>query len=241
MNGAWAIRLALGDASALVSLRLVPGVEVATGAESLWARGRNLDPTLKALLRGLPLEARYRWQIDDRLLEIGRRIPTSALPSGPWVPIAEWLTPRLPTPALPGALPAPTPLTLEPSSQEQSASLLLAELSDWEDYASTCAEIRLSRLSFAVNHEHRVLIHGEPLPPLEGLRWTVIEGIGIPIGHTWSPAVSAGLLAEAMGATPHALLLWFSSGQVERIQWENFLPATRANIRATAATRSLAS
>ncbi|HNC99918.1 MAG TPA: hypothetical protein PKW90_27575, partial [Myxococcota bacterium] len=235
------IRLALGEASALVSLRLVPGVEVATGAESLWARGRNLDPILEALLRGLPLEARYRWQLDDRLLEVGRRIPTTALPSGPWVPIAEWLTPRLPTPALPGTLPAPTPLTLEPSSQERPARLLLAELADWEDYSSTCAEIRLSKLSFAVNEPHQVLIHGEPLPPLQGQRWTVVENIGIPIGYTWRPSISASLLAEAMNATPHALLVWFTTGQVERVQWEPFLPATRANIRATAASRSLAS
>lgn len=241
MNGAWAIRLALGDASALVSLRLIPGVEVATGAESLWARGRSLDPKLEAVLRGLPLEARYRWQLDDRLLEIGRRIPTTVLPSGPWVPIAEWLTPRLPIAALPGILPPPTPLTLESSSQERSASLLLADLSDWERYASTCAEVRLSKLSFAVNDQHRVLIHGEPLPPLVGQRWTVIEGIGIPIGHAWSPAVSVRVLAETMGAIPHALLLWFANGQVERIQWEHFLPATRANLRATATTRSLAS
>ena len=233
MKGAWAIRLALEDAGALASLRLVPGVEISIEENAVWARSRHLDESLDATLRGLPVAARYAWLEEDQLLEEGRRIPAGTIPRTPWIPVAQWLLPRLPLSALPGELPAPIQLSLQRSANEAPATLLLADLTEWKNYASAACEIRLSCLTFAINEHKQSLIRGYPLPPLPGQRWTEIEGVGIPLGYTWHPAVSATTLARVLGITPHRLVLWHPNGQAEWVHSEQFIPAHRSNVRAS--------
>lgn len=240
MKGAWAIRLALEDAGALASLRLVPGVEVSVTETAVWARCQHLDESLDATIRGLPVVTRYTWLEEDLLLEEGRRIPSGKLPSPPWVPIAHWMVPRLPLTASTAELPEPENLSLKRSTLEAPAHLLLTSLQDWNAYASTACEIRLAHLSFAINNLGQTLIRGNPLPPLPGQRWTEVEGVGIPLGYVWYPTVSSATLARVWGANPHRLVLWHPDGHAEWIQSEQFIPASRSNVRASCLPQPLA-
>lgn len=233
MSGAWAIRLALADARALASLRLVPGVEISVSDSEVWARCQHLDESLEITIRGLPAIARYAWLEEDELLEAGRRIPSLSLPSTAWIPISEWILPTLPAAAQSGELPEPQPLKLVRSPEEQPGHLLLTDLREWVQYVSTAGEIRLAHLSFATNSAGQALIRGNPLPPLPGQRWREVEGVAIPLGYRWDPEISPATLARVWGVGNQRLALWHPQGQAEWVQLEQFIPASRANIRAT--------
>jgi hypothetical protein len=240
MNAAWAIRLALENAGALASLRLVPGVEVCVADATVWARARHLDEVLDMAIRGLPVEARYLWLEEDLLLEAGRRIPSESLPLLPWINIADWVVPKLPPTTPASQTPTPVSLSLKRCSIESPSHLLLANVSDWEAYACTACELRLSRLSFAINDRGQALIRGTPLPPLPGQRWTDVEGVGVPLGFVWHPYISATSLARVWGTSPHRLVLWHPDGHAEWIQSEQFVPANRSNVRASCRDRQRA-
>lgn len=240
MKGAWAIRLALEDAGALASLRLVPGVEVSVRETEIWARCQHHDESLDATLRGLPVVTRYAWLEEDLLIEEGRRIPSGTLPPGPWTPINQWMVPRLPLAASAYQFSETQQLSLKRSTVETPANLLLTSLQDWISYASTVSEIRLAQLTFAVNDQEQTLIRGNPLPPLPGQRWTEVEGVGIPLGYEWHPTVSPTTLARVWGTSPHRLVLWHPDGRAEWIQSEQFIPASRTNVRASCPPQLLA-
>ena len=94
-------------------------------------------------------------------------------------------------------------------------------------------QVRLDRWRFAVAADGRVAVHGQPLPPLPGRRWVEQEGIAVPAGWTWTPAVEAALLRQVFGLAEGDVALWDVDGAWERIAADEFVRATRAAVRAT--------
>ena len=234
MNFPWAICLAPSDAAWLASLRLSRGVQVAEADELIWLRGRNGDEQLARALRGLPAVARYEWLGNDRLRRLGSRIPSGTLPQLHWQALGEWLRVDLPAAAIPACEPPPVPLRIVRCAEERAADLLLTDLSAWSRFASEAAEVRLRRLQFAVDSGARALVRGTPLPPLPGQRFVLHRSIAVPAGFAWYPAVGADELMVRLGVSPEALVLWHEDGTLTRLHADQFVPATRSAVRATA-------
>ena len=240
MNSAWAIRLAREDAATLGILRLSPGVEIAEEGPMLWLRGRRGDDLLHSVLLSLPAIQRFVWLEDDQLRPLEGRIPSRKLPPGDWLPLDRWMTVTLPPAGFVSGSPGAIALRLVRGGTEETPSLLLTTLELWADYASNAPEIRLKSLQFAADARGRALIRGRPLPPVEGCQWVERSGIAIPAGFQWTPAVSVEVLVRRLSVLSRTIALWHEDGTVERIHSEQFVPATRANIRATLDTGAVA-
>ena len=68
------------------------------------------------------------------------------------------------------------------------------------------------------------------LPPLPGQRWVEQEGIAVPAGWTWTPAVEAALVRQVFGLAAGDVALWHADGAWERIAGDEFVRATRAAV-----------
>ncbi len=160
--------------------------------------------------------------------------PKNRLPGGPWVSLPKWLALELPPAGLAGRSEQRTPMVLVRSSRPETASVLLTSIDRWEAYAIQAPQVRLDRWQFAVAEDGRVVVRGEPLPPLPGERWVDREGIAVPAGWRWSPPVEAAIVRAVFGLEPGDLALWQTDGTWQRIRAADFMPASRAAVRATA-------
>jgi hypothetical protein len=177
---------------------------------------------------------RFSVLADGQLLPPGARVPQGWLPQGPWTALLRWMGFELPPAVLAGRSEATAPLALVRSDRMEDASLLLARFDLWAAYAVTAPQVRLDRWRFAVAADGRVAVHGRPLPPLPGQCWVEREGIAVPAGWTWTPAVEAALVRQVFALAAGDVALWHADGAWERIAGEQFVRATRAAVRETA-------
>ena len=217
---------------ALMSLRLAENVEVAESVGEIWIRSRNEDPELLALVESIPASQRFSWALDNRLCPTGSRLPTGRFPEVEWHPFSRWLGVALPPAALPSESGEKCGLTLVASDHAKEANALLASSDVWADWASNAPSVRLRPLKFAASYGGRVLILGLPLPPIPGRRLVEEQGIVVPAGFTWSPAVSASTIRTLLGISTQAYVLWEDSG-VHLLADELFVAANRSSARAT--------
>jgi hypothetical protein len=233
MNHAWAICIGVKDTGALASLRLVSGVEIAMVGVTVWLRGRAVDDSTAAQLSGLPARGRFEWVGSDQLRRLEHRIPSERLPAAFWQPLSEWLRVELPVAALPASLPATASLRLVRSLEEREADLLLTTLEEFHRFVLATARVRLDRLRFAASEGGRVLVQGTPLPPLPGKRFILHQGVAVPAGFTWQPAVSVGVVARRFGVSTDTLVIWNEDDTITRLHSEQLIPATRSGVVAT--------
>lgn len=230
----WALELDPADAGSLGGLRLEPGLEVCEEDARLWLRGPERSGLARRLLR-LPARARYAVR-EGALVPLGARLPTGRLPGGRWEPLGDWLQLDPGPAALPAELPAPVTLQVLPARAPAAGlpGLLLTAADGWRRWAETASELRLRRLRFALDRQGRALIRGEPLPPLPGERWVEAEGVAVPCGYAWSPALDAATCAVVLGLLPGDLALLHPDGDWERLDASAFVAATRAAVRGSA-------
>ncbi len=234
MSQRWAVQLDSTEVGSLGRLRLAAGAEVCQLGQDIWVRGEQLDDGLARVLRRHP-HARRHWVLpDNQLVSPGRIVPSGHLPSGPWYPLSDWLTIRLPR-----ACEAPVGIgsvrmRLVRSSDCRPANVLLTDLANWVRYGSTAHEVRLSHCFFAVDADQRVVVRGTPLPPLLGVQYAEQDGVAVAVGWTWRPAVDATVLKHVFRLQQHDLALWHADQTWEHLQGEQFVRASRAAIRATA-------
>ncbi len=251
----WAICLARRDAAAAGRLRQVAGAEVCELPEAVWLRGPQADDELQRRLAAVAGARRFSVLADGQLLPVGARVPQGRLPPGPWTVLAQWIGIEPPPAVLAGKGGEQVTLALVRSDCVQEASLLLTRLELWAAYALEAPQVRLDRWRFAVAADGRVVVHDQHqsrqveslprqvenlsygLPPLPGQRWVEQEGIAVPAGWTWTPAVEAALVRQIFGLAAGDVALWHADGAWERIAAEEFVRVTRAAVRET--TRSL--
>jgi hypothetical protein len=234
VNFPWALCFSRTDAAALASLRLVAGLEVAEDAGMIWVRGQMCHEQLETKLAALPAGQRFEWLATNLLRPIDQRIPAAQLPKLAWQPLNSWLQVELPPLALPAVQPAAVCLRLVRSSREQEADLLLTSLAEFSEFAAGAAQVRLERLQFAADSDGAVLVRGQPLPALPGRRFVLHSGVAVPAGFAWEPAVSPEVLARRFGVSGNAVVLWTEDGTVTHVHQEQFVPASRSAVRATA-------
>ena len=226
------------------------GVRAAIVGDMLWARGEGLNAELHWLLAPIADGPVFQLATDGRLTPFGASVPTERLPVVDWKPLNEILQPVLPSPRMAAIQIPRVPLVLERTTVEQEAVLLLTDWSVFRDWALTAPEVRLRHCRFAVRRGLsepssdvksslcRVVIKGQPLPPLIGERFWLAGSVGTPLGFQWTPAVDIktveSVLTRRHAETSPRLHLWRADqNHVEEILSTEWVPVTRANVRAT--------
>jgi hypothetical protein len=232
----WAVRLPLASAAAAAALRLRTGISAAEQGQWLWLRGEDLDDALDLELRKLPGAVRYLTGPAGTVTEIGRRLPGGELPDDVrWVPLSAWAEVKPQPAALGGEPPVRASLRLERVAVEQPATVLVTTAAAFAEYADSAPLIRLRPLRIAAASDGRAILRGEPLPPLPGRRYAEREGIAVPCGFGFSPALEPAVLRELLDTTPDDLALFHEDGSYERVAAASFARASRGTARATLA------
>lgn len=234
VGGRWALCLPRESAVALGPLRRRPGVTVHETGAGLWLQGDGPDETLELSLRALPGARRYVVLPDGQLLEAGKRVPHGFLPAGTWHSLTQWLEVSLDAAGLAGRLTEGVLLRLVRSTGVRAENVLLTGLSAWSAYGSDAAQVRLERWSFAVSAGGGVVVRGEPLPPLPGQPFVETEGVAVPAGWAWEPAVDASVLRELLALDGSDLALLHPDGTWDHVGGEDFIRASRSAIRLSA-------
>lgn len=227
----------------LAALRGLPHLEVAEEAEVVWLRAPGGDEAIDRLLSALPGE-RFQLIDDEQLVPWGKRVPTGRLPRLAWQPLASWSAIVLPVAAMPARGSSRIALRLVRGGPERPHAALLADWPDWLNYATAAPEVRLRSLTFALSaprksraeaspHEpaQRAFIVGSPLPPLAGHSYLLDDGIAVPCGWAFSPAVGSGVIRKLLGLSEGEVALFGVDGSFERIAGEHFVRASRSAVR----------
>jgi len=230
----WAAAIAGRDVSALAELRLWPGVEVCRQDGQLWLRGADLDDETHDALRRVPGAVLHELDNDGRLRLIGARLHKGRLPQGPWQALRSYLAVQASPTALGGQRPPPAVLAVVRSYIERPANGILTTLTAWAAYSDAAAAIRLRCLSFAAASDGRVIIRGTPLPSVVGLRLVEDNGVAVPCGWAWAPAVEATVVRELLGLEEGDFALLTGAGSVEIIRADGFAASCRSAVRMTA-------
>jgi hypothetical protein len=219
------------DAGALARHRTARGWEVCSVGDRVWVRA--LRPEADAW-QGLPFLGRFDSDAQGRLVPVGGTVPVARAPSGPWYVVADWL-PLQRSVALLGGV-KPLPLGMKPERlglPEEEPSVLLVSLAVWSEWALSAAELRLSPLRFAVASDRRVCVLGRPLPSLQGEAWVLRGSIATPAGYSLPSHCVPEWIEQTLQVPSGGLALWHVDGTAEVLPASAFVPATRANVRAS--------
>ena len=145
--------------------------------------------------------------------------------------IRDWGTIELSTPALPARKPGRLPLGLIRSSERIEPAVLVTPLARGAAWGLEAPHIRLSRLAFALSADSRLVIVGEPLPPLAGIRFYVQDSVACPCGYRFDLPVPSAALRNAFELQEGDLALVSHGGVWERISAGQFVRATRSALR----------
>lgn len=233
----WTARLAAADTSSAAALRLLPGVEAAESADdppTLWLRGPERTDEVIAALRRVPGIEQFLLLPGDLLASPGARVPSKRLPALVWRPIATTFALALPQALTAGDLPASVAIRVVPSVFERPAAALLTDVAAWEAWCIAAAGVRLQRLRFAACTDGRVLVRGEPLPPIARavLLWED-DGVLVPCGLAPSPDVGGEVLRTVFGLAEGDVAVLGAGASFEVVSAAQFAPASRSAARLT--------
>lgn len=240
MSQRWAIRFEVAEPAkhkaaveSLGQLRLLEGTQVCHPGESLWVSGPQLNEELTAVLQSLPCGDRFVVSDDGTLTKFGERTPSGTIPEVEWTSLRDFIEPELPVAGLTLARIARVPFTLVRAngrpSLEPAALLVSAQVA--AEWAATAPQVRLDPLTFAASSDGRILFKGKPLPSLSGTRLTEQEGVLVPAGWAWSPAIDTGSLRETLEVAAEEFVILTQDGKAQRISQRDFVQASRIAIR----------
>ena len=189
---------------------------------------------------------------DGRLTVFGNAVPTARLPDLNWQRLADFLQPVLPTARLTSVQLPRITLLLKRSTDVQHEAVMVTDWKSFSNWANTAPEVRLHCCRFAVSQEvaghdslnsdraARVVIQGNPLPPLEGERYWLAGRMAVPLGYRWTPAVDVATLEASIrkqnerNAGPQSLWIWNGAkNTIDVVEGSDLIPVTRANVRVT--------
>lgn len=221
---------AVEDRDALGQVRCQEGLLAAEDANGIWLRGIPISGAA-AGIKQLPALHTYLLDEAEQLFPINKLTPVGRLPALQWQALTSFIPVSLPVSILPGRLAAPYFPRLITTSNTRKAGALLTTLPLWKQYVEYAPLVRLSRLEFAVSGTDKVLIVGEPLPPLPGKEYWRQDDLLTPAGYDFDPPLAAVLAAEHANPDQDSLLLFNEDGSWQKIPLEYLLPARRSTVR----------
>lgn len=220
---------------ALGQLRRVQGIRVSEHSDGhIWLRGAMGKDQPEVIFRQLPLSQTFRLGANGEMYPPDGLTPVGKLPALDWKPIADFVPVALPKSALPATTLAQVPLQIVLSKQVKPGVALLLPWSDWAHWIETAPDIRCENLHYAVSENGEVLVVGGPLPPLPGQEYWAEETVFLPLGFDLELPAMRLLLKNKYNAGEQAILLFYEDGSFQKIEKEQFKPATRASVRRTA-------
>ncbi len=252
MSDHWAIRLSVQNLQRACELRAWPGVKAAVSGDVVWLCGAGLDSALQRTLAPIADGPVFQYAEDGRLTVFGNAVPTERLPELKWQQLAEFLQPVLPAARLTSVQLPRVTLLPERSTDVQQEAVMVTDWKSFSSWATNAPEIRLHCCRFAVskdaavhgslnsNRVARVVIQGNPLPPLEGERFWLAGRVAVPLGYRWTPAVDVATLEASIrklherSAGPQSLWIWnIKENSIDVVEASDLIPLTRANVRTT--------
>jgi hypothetical protein len=125
-------------------------------------------------------------------------------------------------------------IALEPVSTSDEPDILVGTLADWSGYATGAPQVRLEKLTFAASADGRVIVRGQPLPPIPGRRCYERAGVAVPCGWGWPSWLTADLVRSTLEIAPPAVALFSPAGTWEVVPADQFVRATRSAVRLSA-------
>lgn len=232
MDFSWAASVAGSQAEHLALLRLQPGVEAAPADDVWWLRGPSCEEVLRRV-RMIPHVQLFHLDAERRLRPWNRLLAVGELPEIAFAPISNMVQPVLPRAGWPAADIERVPLSLTRSSRMLPASVLITSRDVWKCYGVSAPAIRLRKWTFAVSADERVIIRGEPIPPLPGQQLCETDGVAIPAGWECSPALEGATLSSVLEADSGGLVLLSTDGTMETVPQSAFVDATRSAVRSS--------
>lgn len=231
------LTLVEADGDALASVRCMPGLLVAVDGGLIWVRGIPAAVKPNLAIQQLPSIHTYKLDDENRLFPIGNVTPVGILKPLKWVSIRDLITIELPPSAMPGRLNGKHDVKLIPSSREEKAGALITDLQTWHDYAENAPAVRLKQTRFAVSANNKVLVTGDPLPPIPGKAYSLRNNILLPAGYDFDPPVMSSLIATRLNPSKDSLLLFDIDGNCEHIPFSSLVSSSRSAVRLTKARR----
>lgn len=232
MGCSWAAEIPRAQVRYVGLLRECADLEAGRTETAFWVRGPDSEGALSQL-RLIPHARLFHLQDNNELRPWGRYLVDGVLPPIEFRPIGSVVEPVMPTAGYPTARLKRVDVSLIRSQTEQSATLLITSQSEWASYAVSAPKIRLRRWTFAVSDDGRVLVRGNPLPPLDGEQYWETEGVAIRVGWECSPALHGPVLQSIVGHPPGGLVLLHTDGSSESVPETAFVTATRSAVRET--------
>jgi hypothetical protein len=137
------------------------------------------------------------------------------------------------------------PIKLERTAIAAEADCVVTTGERWLAWGQSAPQVRLERLIFAASSDGRILVRGNPPPPLAGARYYERAGLAVPCGWGWPDWLDAGLVREALDLPEEDLALfscdgtgeWTGEWTWEWIPADQFVRATRSAVRLSAVGR----
>ena len=227
----WVLVFKKSDLPHLAAVRCWPGMYAAETETEVWLRCPMLHADLGQPLRALPAMHSYRQDAQGLLFPLGGSTPVAKLPAMDWLLMKEFIPIELPGAALPAQLTQQYALHLLPATEYHPGAALKVKLADWQAYAETTPEIRLTALRFALSAAGDVLVMGEPLPPLPGVEYWLRDSILLPAAYDLEWPLLAGLFNQRENSKGAYFILFEKDGNWQKIEKRCFVLASRAGIR----------
>lgn len=228
----WVAKLRQRDLLRSAPLRLDENVETACDPDTgfLWIRGSRIDNAVLSL----PFLSLFRIEThgSDLLFPIDSGLPATRLPKDlDWRPLWKVAVPaEFSATLFPFRTVYPVSLRVVRGGSCELPNMLRTSRSAWKRYAHSVPEIRLKPLHFAVS-PNEVLVRGTPLPPISGTTYIEKDGIALPSGYCFSPAIAPQIAVSALRLSKGEVAIFSPSGEVECIGTEMFIPVTRASVQ----------
>jgi len=224
------------DLNSLGTVRCISGLLVAEEDNTIWLRGINETINTDTRLKQLPVKNTFIVDENNMLFVPGGLTPIDQLKEMQWQALSSFIKVELPVSVLPGKPGKQITIKVIPSDSAKEGAALLTNLSDWKKYSETASAVRLNRLRFAVSDKEKVMIMGNPLPPLPGMEYWISNDILLPAGFDFEIPLTALFIRERLNKNRDAILVFDMEGGLERIEKTYFVPAKRSAVRLTKTT-----
>ena len=229
----YVLRMKKKDLDALAIIRCINSIQVATDNEILWIKVPFKIYQDEISIKQLPVENTFMVDAERRLFQLGGLTPVDVLKELEWQPLISLINVELPVSLLPGKVDQKISINIISSKNFQPGAALLTSLTVWKNYAETASSTRLNNLRFAVSEKNKVLVVGNPLPPLPGIEYWISNDILVPCGYDFEYRLESVLIKEQFNPGNDSLLLFNKEGEIQLINKSLFVPAKRSAIRLT--------
>lgn len=219
------------DLNFLETIRAYNNIKIAEDNDLLWVRYFSEIEELDKKIKKLPIKNRYKLDKKDNIFPIEKITPIGNIKNLQWFPINEYINIEIPNSLMSGIINQKYETKIIKSNFYQESSALITDFSTFINYIEIASEIRFKHLIFSLSNDNRVIIIGNPLPPIKGNEYWLKNNILIPCGYNFEIPIISSIISKKENLENNAFLLVNINNVYEKIQKENFVPVTRSSVR----------